>query len=117
MKKTWLLLGVIFLVGCGSGPSGADRQAIAELLKMPNDAATADSIRFSDWDATSYEEGGKTWKVVRVKYTGKKGGSGEAFTKDVLVRYSGTPEMPLDTLDNKAGDDWKKDAKSQKWNP
>src|SRR5262245_23490441 len=96
---------VCLLVGLGCGCSGGglsnkERSTIETIIRTPNDKATADSIRFSDWDSTTLEESGKQWKVVRVKYSGKKGGSGEAFTKDRLYRYEGEPLMPLEEAEN-----------------
>ena len=116
MRKLIPFLFLAVLAGCsGGGISGSDKSTIENLLKTPNSKATADSMTFSDWGSETVKEGDKTWTIVRVKETHKPDGKGDPITKDILIRYSGSPMMPLNYIDNKAGDDWKKDVKTLTW--
>src|SRR5262245_42307566 len=94
MRRIIPSLALLALVGCGGGGlSGSERQTLETIRRTPMDKATSDSMRFSDWDSTTVEEGGKTWKVVRVKTTHKPGGTGAEVHKDILFRYSGEPTL------------------------
>src|SRR6185436_10471210 len=107
MRKLMPFLVLAVLSGCsGGGISGSDRKTIETIMKTPMDKDTSDSMTFSAWDGTTEKEGDKTWKIVRVKVAWKAGGKGDPKSKDILIRYSGEPLMPLNEIENKWGDDW-----------
>src|SRR5262245_50609734 len=99
----WMLLG---LAGCsgGGGVTGAEQRAVRESVEREANKPCVDTLAFSRWEGETVEAGGESYRVVRAKFACDDGT--RKVTLDRLYKLRGGEV--LGSLDNRAGDDWKK---------